>query len=795
LRLGIICIMSFFTILGFLRFEAVSLENPISSVTDKSLKNTSVIGRVYKKKYTGSEYQLFLENPLIINDENSICFKAKAIRVITSLPFDEKIGEMLPVKGTLSPLRPATNEGQFDAVSYYECRGIEGSLYAYENIDKGMLLEEVGDSALIYESAEAAGYLKALKEGERRTISDKLLELFYEGALAFREGLYSIFPKKEAGILNAMLTGERGGIEEDIRNLYSDVGIAHILSISGLHISLLGMGIFKILMFFFHRLRLSVALTIIFMLAYGSFTGFSVSTQRAVIMLICMLMAKILGRAYDGQSAGALAAMIILLKEPRFIKDTGFLLSFFAVFGIFSANEILRELRIEKRFLRYCIPGLSAQLAIFPILLSAYYSYSAYGIIVNMLLLPLMSTVIFSGFLAGIFGLLFNVLGYLFWNITGRLIGGAAYYILEFYEWFSGKILELPGSKMIVGKPEVWQIAVYYILYFIIIYLIVCRRCFKEKDIHLNKGAEKSADKMNVTEKRLSVNGLSAKKSLLIRNCLKISGFVVILILMFFSVIYRKTVSGIRIVFLDVGQGQCIFIDDGKQRILVDGGSSDRTNIGKNVIIPFLMSQGVSKIDISLVTHTDSDHTNGLKELIKDGDIAVKRMILGDNVSSGDNLVTLSNDAGIPTEFLYAGSKINDYIRLLSPEKGEFYPDDNSASLVALLDYGELQLLITGDSDSYAEEIYSSKENGTADIIQVPHHGSRYSSSRQLIERFSPKMAVVSCAKYNSYGHPAPEVTERYKARGCRVLSTADMGMISIYYDSSEADIEILTYK
>lgn len=737
-RLGIICTMSFFTILGFLRYESVCLENPVNSITDKSIKNISVTGTVVNKKYTGTEYQLILDNPLITGENGAINIYAHGIRVISELRPESAIGDVMTAKGTLSPLKTATNYGQFDAKEYYECRGIEGTLYA---------------DTLWSEEGSGFSFFNWLKEN------------MFTASVEFRRGLESIFPQKEAGILSAMLTGERSGIEEEIRELYSAVGIAHILSISGLHITLLGMGIFKLLMLVLHRLRLSVILTVILMLLYGVFTGFSTATERAVIMLICLLLAKAIGRAYDGQSAGALAALIILIKEPRYIYDTGFLLSFFAVFGIFAGNEILRGLKTENVILRYCIPGLFAQLAVFPILLFSYYSFSPYGIIVNMLLLPLMSIIILSGFLAGIAGVIYNASGYVLFDFLGRITGGSGYYILEFYEKFSKKVLELPYSRLITGVPKLWQAVIYYLLFFTIVYLIVCRKIFEKKE-----------------QGSVAKDSPSGKKLRGLQILTRAAAIIALIPVMLTVLLYRPSEEGVYVCFLDVGQGQCIYIEADGLKILVDGGSTDRVNAGKNIIAPYLMYKGISGIDISLVTHTDSDHTNGLKELLEDNRIAVGRICLGNNITSKDSLIALAEKHSIPVEYLSAGDILDGIMTVISPDDSEYYPDDNSASLVALLEYEELQLLITGDSDAYAESLYLSRLNGSADIIQVPHHGSKYSSSQELLDTLKPKIAIISCSKYNSYGHPAPEILERYEACGSSLYKTFECGMLELRY-------------
>lgn len=747
-RTLILLLMFLSAVTGFYRMNMVSDRPEISTYLDKSTKNISVTGIVTDISFSDEEYQIILKNPKVIFKENGTVRTCTSVGLKIFSASGCSFGDLIRAEGTLSPCKKATNEGQYDSYSHNIIRGIDAYFYA--------------DGITVLSGGEGFVY--------------HIENFLYELSVKFRAGISTVFPNKEAGILTAMLTGERGELEEDIRELYSKVGIAHILSISGLHITLLGMGLFSIFMKVSHRLRFSVFISLTIIILYGLLTGFSVSTKRAVIMLACMLLARLPGKPYDGQSAGALAAVVILLKEPRFIFDSGFQMSFSAVFGIFAGNEILRETDVNNGILRYIVPGLFAQLAVLPVLLRNYYCYSPYGMIANLLLLPLMSVLILSGLLAGMFGMGYVDTGSLGILTGGRICGGPAYYILQFYEGFSEKLLELPAGNIITGCPDPVKTAIYYIIFFGLIYILVCRR-------PLWKYILEKAAKTQIRQQKIKLFSVTAM-------------FIVSMLIVIFL---KRRDRELYIAFLDVGQGQCIYVETGGQRYLIDGGSTSSTSVGKYVIKPYLMWQGVSRLDAVFVTHTDSDHVNGLTEIVKDGTIGIEKFYLGSNIMGSDSFMAFLVQNGFKVSKLSAGDQAEGFIRVLSPEAGAYFNDDNEGSLVAVLEKGDFSLLITGDSGFEAEGKYIQDKRLLSGkditVLQVPHHGSKYSSSEALLNTISPRLAIISCAKYNSYGHPAPETIDRLEKYGAEIYSTPEYGRIAVEYNSVSGDAVISGFK
>lgn len=744
----IIFTMSLFSMLGFFRMESVSSEGSLSELFGESIAGISATGTISDISISDEQYQIVLENPIIYFENNkAVPYYAEGIKVYCD-SCSSGFGDTVKVSGKFSPCKRASNEGQYDSLTANKLKGIEGFIYA-DSINT-----------------------TAVGEGIVFTVRKWLYDL----AVSFRMGIEAMFPEREAGILDAMLTGDKGNLDADIRELYSKVGIAHILSISGLHITLLGMGIFGLMMRLSHSLRLSVFSSLIIIFLYGILTGFSISTERAFIMLFCMLAAKIAGKPYDGQSAAALAAVIILFKEPRYIFDAGFQMSFFAVFGIFAGNEILREAEIKNPLLRYIAPGLSAQLAVLPVILRTYYSFSPYSIIANLVLLPLMSVLILSGLVSGLFGMFFVGNGSMLIMNIGRLCGGPAYYILKIYEKASGLLLKLPAGNVVTGCPDILKVLIYYFIYFAVVYYAVCRRPLWSLTLAGATGKVKERQKKRI---------------------FAIVSFMVLA--MSALLLKRRGDREMYAAFLDVGQGQCIYVENGKRRYLIDGGSTSSTDIGKYVISPYLMYQGIDELDACIVTHTDSDHVNGIRQLIKEGNVVCKKVILASNIDGTDSFASFLSEENINIEHVSSGDNIDGLFYILSPGEKYIFTDDNEGSLVTELIYDDFSMLITGDSGFEAEQIYveninEGKLNAGVNVLQVPHHGSRYSSSEYMLNSIKPQLSVISCSKNNTYGHPAPETLERLEYVGTQVLKTYEAGRIAIQYDSYSKNIAIKTY-
>ena len=348
-----------------------------------------------------------------------------------------------------------------------------------------------------------------------------------------------------------------------------------------------------------------------------------------------------------------------------------------------------------------------------------------------------------------------------------EISAGPAHYMLLGYEKVSLFLQNLPGADVVTGCPELWKCLVYYAGLFMMVYM---------------------SGRSFLLPQKIGNSTIYAIV------------FSITMVLILILLVFRPENSGLNVSFIDVGQGLSIYIEADGRHILADGGSSNVKSVGKYRIEPFLLWSGVKEIDYCFVSHTDEDHISGIRELMEEGRIKIDTLVVGVNYEEDEPLIALAHEKGIKVIKVEAGDIINNNVdlfsdkvvdnsgdlsmRVLSPDSGFIYEDKNQASLVAEFEYGNLSMLFTGDSDMYAESEYVSHLSGDKiNILQCPHHGSKYSSSELLLETIRPDITIISCSKNNVYGHPARETLERLVAVGSRCYITSQDGMVTVKYD------------
>ncbi len=769
-RLKIIILVFICFFAGFFRMNSIKTTFSEQTFPEKSQKDVNVSGYVEDISLGKEQFILTLDNPELKTGDTDIKNHGKLL-VYAENAENVKIGDLISTTGTLYSFSLATNYGQFDQRKYYLARGITLKLYA--------------DDILIH--------------SKRKSIVDSVKNTLFNISQSFMNGLKSCFDKKDKGILAAMLVGNKSELDDSTKGIYQRMGIAHVLSISGLHITLIGMGLFGFLKKISSNLKFSIYSSCVIILLYGLLTGFSVSTIRAVIMFICMLTARLLGEAYDGQSAAGLSCVIIMMMNPAELYEAGFQLTFVAVFGIFAGNEIRNNLKIKNRFIMFILPAVCAEIATFPVILRNYYSFSPYSLFANIILVPFMPVIVLSGFISGIFGSLYVTVGGEFFDVVSGICAGSAHYFLSLYENVSEYLLKLPGADVITGSPDIGRCVIYYGLLFIGVYISEN----KEVLVFIERIGRKFIK--NIKSKKDIKNKKEFMRPVFIML------YVALISLMFVCILYKPEESGLNVNNIDVGQGLSVYIEADGKSMLADGGSSNVKGVGKYRIEPFLLWKGVSRLDYCFVSHTDEDHISGIKELIESGRIDIGALVIGVNYRDDEPLIALAREKGIKiikaekkciinnNVDLFSDKKVDNstecVIEVLSPDSGIIYEDKNQASLVFVLKYGNASMLFTGDSDEYAESEYVKYLKGQhINILQCPHHGSKYSSSELLLRTIKPDITVISCSKTNVYGHPAPETLERLQDAGSEYYITSECGMITVNYDGKET-INVRKYK
>ena len=630
------------------------------------------------------------------------------------------------VKGILKEVEGPTNPGGFDSSQYYACRHI------YYFMKKAVLLKKTST----YSSYHQA--MLMVKEKCRQILENTA--------------------GKDAPVFEAIVLGEKTGLDSEIRMRYQLAGIVHILAISGLHISILGMGLYKLIKRVGFGIWPAGIFSLAVMLQYGMMTGGSVSTLRAVTMFLIAMGARITGRIYDMPSAVSVTAMMILAESPAYLLDSGFLLSFGCVLGICVASERICALAGAKRKgTKVFCESVALWLVTLPVMLKFFGEASLAGLVLNLAVLPSVGVVLAGGVAAMILG---------FVSIpTGRVMIFPARVLLFLYE----RLCELAGRSRwctwIGGEPEIWQITIYYA---ILVAVLLIGQYIKE------------SDQTKISRKQ---------------HILRISGIVLLILSILTlgkqSFRYSFKNQTLQITCLDVGQGDGILIrTPDNKHYLIDGGSSSQSELGRYCLLPALKSMGISCLDGIFISHTDKDHLSGVQELLEYMEKGLTTIRAAYLVLPGwteppeawTDLASAAQKAGIKTVTGNAGNIIRSgaaAFEILWPESTARGEDVNEEAMVMELTYGDFRMLFTGDIGADTEKkLLSAGCLNDIDCLKVGHHGSGYSSSEEFLKKVKPELSIISCSSTNTYGHPSPETVKRLKDCGCQIEYTMKNGAI-----------------
>ncbi len=705
----------------------------------------TVTGKVYKKEAAGQEEKelvLYLglvhEKTDVTHELNTGPLGEKVLCYLKPGEAEPEMGSVVRLSGKLSQFERASNPGQFDAYSFYQISGISYRLSQAKILAKTTKYNRVTEMAY-----KVRGFLCGVLE----------------------ENL----PAKEAAVMQTMLLGEKSGLDKELKSLYQRNGIAHILAISGLHISMLGMGLYGLLRKCGISMRVSAGVSMTFMIFYCVMTGFSVSAVRAVLMFCLRMGAVFARRTYDMLTALGVAAVLILLEQPLYLYHSGFVFSFGCVLGIGLVLPALTEERGTDDFrypllrpvVRGIVSGLGVAVVTLPIYLWFYYQFPVYSVILNLFVIPLMSFLMGAGLLILLFGLLCPFLTAPF-AVLVKII-------LMAYEGACGLCDRLPGRLMTPGRPLVWQMVIYLILITFVI-------------IRGKKLCIKRENKFRMAS-RWGIAALAV------------------------AVLLVHPRVQLELTFLDVGQGDCIYIENaGGNCYLVDGGSSSVKNPGTNRIIPFLQYQGVSRLEAVFVTHPDKDHCNGIKELMEEGaleGIRIQNLILPD-IAQGvkseayQELEQMAEKAGIKVSYISRGQKISDgrlNLSCLHPSLAYENGEANEYSVVLKLTYGNFTSVLTGDVEGEGEKdmmrfLQNQGDLGGITVLKAAHHGSRGSTPWEFLDSCPPAYGVISCGENNSYGHPHSELLKRLEEHNTKILITYETGAVTFVTNGRKMQIE-----
>lgn len=701
--------------------------NPLPASVQSWIKahpGSEICGEVERYENTEFSQSVYLKKTYLIYHSKK--FPINNVRVFLKKEEELKPGMQIFVKGILKEVEGPTNPGGFDSSQYYACRHI------YYFMKKAVLLKK---------TSTYSGYHQAML-----MVKEKCRQILENTA------------GKDAPVFEAIVLGEKTGLDPEIRMRYQLAGIVHILAISGLHISILGMGLYKLIKRVGFGIWPAGIFSLAVMLQYGMMTGGSVSTLRAVTMFLIAMGARITGRIYDMPSAVSVTAMMILAESPAYLLDSGFLLSFGCVLGICVASERICALAGAKRKgTKVFCESVALWLVTLPVMLKFFGEASLAGLVLNLAVLPSVVVVLTGGVAAMILG---------FVSIpTGRVVIFPARVLLFLYE----RLCELAGRSRwctwIGGEPEIWQITIYYA---ILVAVLLIGQYIKE------------SDQTKISRKQ---------------HILRISGIVLLILSILTlgkqSFRYPFKTQTLQITCLDVGQGDGILIrTPDNKHYLIDGGSSSQSELGRYCLLPALKSMGISCLDGIFISHTDKDHLSGVQELLEYMEKGLTTIRAAYLVLPGwteppeawTDLASAAQKAGIKTVTGNAGNIIRSgaaAFEILWPESTARGKDVNEEAMVMELTYGDFRMLFTGDIGADTEKkLLSAGCLNDIECLKVGHHGSGYSSSEEFLKKVKPELSIISCSSTNTYGHPSPETVKRLKDCGSQIEYTMKNGAI-----------------
>jgi competence protein ComEC len=645
---------------------------------------------------------------------------------------------------------------------------------------------------------------------------------------ALREEIDTLFARtaQVAGVLRAMLLGDRSFIDRAEATDFQKTGVFHVLVVAGLHVGALAVFLF----WAGRKLRLSMmwsmAFTLTLVFAYVAVVEQRPPVLRAALMTAIVVIGGFFFRRLDLLNSAALAALILLVAKPLAIRDSSFQLTFVAIGCIAGLalpwlertvqpyarairgwRDVTRDaaheprqaqFRMDLRALAYWISGklprrlgkpaenaltrgitvsfrlwelfvltMVLQIGMLPLMARDFHRVTLAGPLVNLAAVPMIGVVVPLGFLTLASGLLFPILG----RILALPLGWLTLLLIRVVHWFA----HFPRwSYRIPGPP--WWLALFF---FSALVLLV------------------TAFRLNHPARRYAASALCAS---LLASSLAIAVF---------PFAPRLSQRKLEVTILDVGQGDSLFVVSPRGKtLLIDGGGSFGgfsgqeehvgSDPGEEAVSSYLWSRGFQKLDVVALTHAHQDHIGGLTAILEN--FRVGSLWLGREVVSPAlaKLEELAREKKIQVIHEMRGQKFS-----WDGADGEFlWPEistsevapsaQNNDSLVLRLRYGNRTVLLAGDAEKQAEKVMlaeNSAEVMRADILKVGHHGSKNSTTLEFLTAVHPGVAVISAGEDNPYGHPNQELLERLQQAGVRILRTDRDGAVHVLTDGNRLEI------
>lgn len=752
----IICLLTAAVFFGGMLSSQVRLTefNRASSLINTK-KQITLYGRILRKEKTsqGLNYTVLLRG-------------SSGLKVQTTVDQNIPLGSKVVLSGHPQAAEPQRNAGCFDAESYYRSISV---------------VSRIKDSSVDYSGESDFRLFRFFFQ---------IMEALWCLKYMMQDVFTSVLPGEEGPLLASLCIGTKSLLDTEVKELFQNAGLSHVLAISGLHISIVGSVIFKLINATKLRKQTAAAVSFIIVFFYALTISDSVSCIRALIMYLIVMISYIFGDGGDMITSLSIVCIFLAVTDPLAFTQTAFVLSFAAVFMmaiiVIPASECYRafctlrweNLHKEIKGNRYkptakddlvssLISSFFIQIAMAGITARFFYNFPLLSCLLNVVILPFLPYMLCLGLLGGAVGILFPALS--------KVILFPCHLMLYWYEFSSGTYSSLPFSQIVTGELPV-------------IKTVVCIVCVYVMAQLLNHQT------IEMFYKRFTRIPWKKEKVTPVFGNLKVTGSVAA-ISVFLIMLLAMPSHHDEFAMLDVGQGDGMLMTtaDGKA-FMIDGGSTSVSDIGKNCIIPSLKYRGVSEVEGWFISHLDEDHVNGLYELIEKN-YPIRNVYLASGIEKDEkysDLLARCASKKIPVAFLNGGDTLQcGYFTLetLFPDaQSEFSgPNENSLVTVLTLDYKTdhpVKIIETGDIGEDQEKYLLNhhaddlRKNTFALILKSAHHGSNYSNCSEWLTSLNPDLILISAGKNNRYGHPGTDTMQRIKDLHLKSLCTIDTGQI-----------------
>ncbi|MBQ4528808.1 MAG: DNA internalization-related competence protein ComEC/Rec2 [Clostridia bacterium] len=636
-------------------------------------------------------------------------------------------GDRVSIRAKFNQGNEATNPGEFDYKNY---------LFSTGAVAKGTT---------------------DLENTKRIPAKNGLGKIIYDIRCDFIKNTHKYFSSRTGGLITAIISGDREGIDTATSDNLKMSGIYHIVAISGLHLNLF---VFAIT-YFISRLRikrlkkalLSLAATLLtggFVLV---FTGFGLSVWRAFIMMGISSISAIISRDYSAKNSLAISVFGIIVAMPYSLWNVGFLLSVTSTFSVLVSIDVMRYAKnvvnLEKfassKTVNTAVISVMSVLFTLPVTMTSFGYITVYSWITNIFVLPVVPYLLGGS-------VIFAFLSAFGCELPASILAYALTTLAEYIFFIAQSVARLPGSTPAVNVVSASIVLAYIIAFILSIYTAVRK---------------------------------SIKSALLIIVIFSVAvgGFLK----------YNKD-DPLIITYADVSQGDCTLIEIENSDIMIDCGT-DSLNVEYSVqsILSILKNRGIDSLDMVLVTHYHSDHMNMIPQLIECG--KVKRLYLPEYydfreieaIKNRRILLEASLKYNIPVEYLSDGMSMQfsngTRMDILSPS-ADMFCDNNNMSTAIKLTYGKNKFIFCGDVQTEGIEKLLVKDIA-CDVLKIPHHGGFSEKCDEFIKRTNCKYAIISCGRNNTYGHPDERMSELLEKETIEVYQTGIRGAITIYADKN----------